>query len=312
MMSWLLLYGNSYSEIQRDQAGRIAALWPVAPTRVTPFREEVPSTNGRKRYGPLKYKIDGQTIVDAADLLHIRGLGFDGTVGYSVVARARQCIALGISQENFSASMVGNSCQFGGVLSTPVQIDETQKTEIREAIEGLHQGADQVGKFLVLGGDFKYARLGMSMEDAEWIASRKFQKSEIAMFFGLPPHKIGDLERATFANVESEELNYYKSALRHHLINFEQACNRSLVPSLERSQQFVEFSLDGFLRGDSAGRAALYQALFQLGAISSNEIRAKENLNPVPGGDVLWIPLNMAPAETTAALAKLNLQEKDV
>jgi HK97 family phage portal protein len=289
----LLLWGNAYAEIERDAFGRPFALWPLTPDRVTPFRE----TDGRLRYR-VRNEQGGETILEMRDVLHIPGLGFDGLTGYSVIAKARESIGVGVAAEKFGASFFGNGSTFGGVFSHPGKLSPLAKENFTRSIEARHQGIDKAHKFILVEEGMKYESIGIHPTDAQFLETRKFQVTEVARWFQIPPHKIGDLERATFTNIEEQNLDYYRSGLRRWLVRWEQELNRKLVASSERNLQFAEHLVEGFLRGNSTARSEFYSKMFGIGALSINDIRALENQNPIgPDGDTHFIPLNFTTVE---------------
>ncbi len=289
-----LTWGNGYAEIERDAMNRPAALWPITPDRVTPIRQD----------GRLKYRVTNPSardvILEAANTLHIPGLGFDGEQGYSVIHQARESIGLGLATERFGATFFGNGSTFGGVISWPQGVSATDQAvkSFKEMIESRHTGVDRAHKFLQLYQGAKYDRLGIPPNDAQFLETRKFQVEEIARWFKLPPHKIGAMEHATFSNIEHQDLEYYKSCLRAWLVRWEQEINRKCIASTERNLQFVEHLVEGFLRGDLQSRYSAYAVGRQWGWLSANRICEFENLDPLPkGGDVFLVPQNMAPAD---------------
>jgi len=293
MQAHALMWGNGYAEIQRDGAGRAVGYWPLTPDRVTPWRDD---------RGALLYRVQNaggrETRVDPENMIHIPGMGWDGIQGYSVIAKARESMGLGLAAERFGATFFGNGSTFGGIITYPemkTSITELYLENNRKAIEARHQGIDRAHRFLTLYGGAKYEKLGIPPNDAQFLETRVFQIRDVARWFKLPPHKLGDLADATYSNVEQMDLAYFKSCLRPWLELWEQELSRKLIPSLERNQQFIEHVREGFLSADTQGRAEFYGKLFSVGAITINEIRDKENLDPIPGGDTPFVPLNMMP-----------------
>lgn len=290
-----LTWGGGYSEIERDGGNGPVALWPLTPDRVTPFRRGVDT--------PLQYRVTNgrgtpDTILDARDMLHIPGLGWDGTRGYSVIEKARESIGLGLAAERFGAKFYGNGSTFGGVLSYPgPRPQELSEKNYVESLKGTNQGVDRSFGILSVYNGSKFERLGVPPNDAQFLESRQFQVTEIARWFNIPPHKIGDLERATFSNIEQQDLDYYKTTLVSWLETWEQELTSKLVPSSERNIQFIEHMAEGFLRGDSAGRSEFYSKRFNTASITPNDIRESENQNPLVGGDRAFVPMNMLPLD---------------
>jgi HK97 family phage portal protein len=287
-----LTWGNGYAEIERDTVGRPKYLWPLTPDRVHPDRDA----------GKLVYRVSNNsgrdTTLEAQDVLHIPGLGWDGTQGYGVIAKARESVALGIAAERFGGKFYGNGSTFGGTLTHPTKFSTPQAREnFEKALRNRSQGVDRAHGLLLLEEGITYQQLGIPPDQAQFLESRQFQITEIARWFNVPPHKIGDLSRATFSNIEQQNIEYVQTTLIYWFEAWEQELMRKLISPLERNQQFIEHVVEGLLRGDSQGRAALQSAEFNIGALTPNESRALANRNSVPGGDRPFVPLSMIPLD---------------
>ncbi len=288
-----LTWGNGYAEIERDKAGRPRYLWPITPDRVSAIRD----TKGR-----LIYRVGNDkgvdTVFDAADMLHVPGLGWDGVSGYGVIAKARESVSLGIASEKFGGKFYGNGSTFGGTITHPTRFaTPTARENFEKALRSRNQGVDRAHNLLLLEEGMTYTQIGIPPDQAQFLESRQFQITEIARWFNVPPHKIGDLSRATFSNIEQQNIEYLQTTLIHWLETWEQELMRKLISPLERNQQFIEHVVEGLLRGDSVGRAALQTAEFNIGALTSNEARGLSNRDPVTGGDRPFVPLNMIPLD---------------
>jgi len=296
LQAHVLTWGNGYAEIERDQGGRPVALWPLTPDRVQPFREE---RSLRLRYRVRNAAGLSDVVIEAPDMLHVPGLGYDGTCGYSVIAKARESIGLGLATERFGGTFFGQGSTFGGVLEHPKQLGEIAQKKLRASINERHQGVDRAHRFLILEEGMQYKRLGIPPNDAQFLETRKFQIAEVARWFNMPPHKLRDLERATFSNIEHQNIEWVVDTLRNWLVRWEQEINRKLVASTERNIQFAEHLVDGLLRGDIASRYAAYAIGRQWGWLSADDVREKENMNPLPdgSGQQYLVPLNMVPAD---------------
>jgi HK97 family phage portal protein len=293
LQAHLLTWGNAYAEIERSQDGRVKYLWPLTPDRVAPFRDE--------RTLRLKYRVASTTgpdiIFSSDDILHVPGLGYDGMAGYSVIAKARESIGLGMATERFGGTFFGNGSTFGGALVHPKGLSDKARKNLTDSLEARHQGVDRAHRFLVLEEGMTYERFGIPPNDAQFLETRKFQITEIARWFQIPPHKLGDLERATFSNIEHQSLDYYKSCLRKWLVRWEQEINRKLISPSERNIQFAEHNLEGLLRGDQKSRFDAYAVGRQWGWLTANNILRLENMDPLgPEGDMTLVPHNMMPA----------------
>lgn len=292
LQAHLELRGNAYAEIERDGRGRPIALWPQIPTRV-----EVRQADD----GDLFYRIQdgkgGHRDVSGANMLHLRGLSSDGIMGLSTIGLQREAVGMALAAEKYGATFFANDAQPRGVLMHPASLDEQASKNIRDSWQKRQTGDDR-HKVAVLEEGMKYVPMGMTNEDAQFLETRKFQRGEIASIFRIPPHKIGDLERATFSNIEQQAIEYVVDALLPRLRRWEQALERVLLAETEQQGMLIEFLVDGLLRGDLASRYAAYAVGRQWGWLSINDVREKENMNRIPGkgGDDYIVPLNQGPA----------------
>ena len=281
-----LLSGNAYAFIEYDRAGRIKALWPLISTDVQKVRTGD---------GLIEYHVEGRTLLPT-EVMHVKGLSYDGLLGLSPIAYARAAMGLAGAAEKFGSLFFGNGTNLGGFITMPGKMsDETfnrLKTQFRENFTGL-KNAHGV-PILEEGGT--YTKLGIAPEDAQFLETRKFQRSEIAAIYRVPPHMIGDLEHATFSNIEHQSIEYLQRTLTPWLVRIEQAMRTSLLLPEERNEYLIEHDTANFLRGDTLSRMQAYQAAVQAGIMTRNECRVRDNLTPLPGGDELLQPLNMQPA----------------
>jgi len=285
-----LLWGNSYAEIVRNGYGEIVELWPISPDRVRPYRE-----NAQVLY---EISIDGEKVILPREkVLHIPGLGFDGMVGYSVVAMARKSFGLGMALETFGALYFGQGTHVGRVLSHPGKLDDKARTNIRESFSGTSEGLAKAHKLMILEEGMKLEKIGIPPEDSQFLESRTFQISEIARWFNLPVHKLKEMTKSSFNNIAQEQISFVTDSIMPVLIGLEQAYNMQLLSKDERYKQklFTRHNVDGLLRGDPAARAEYYRTMFGIGAMSINMIAEKEGFDPIEGGDERFIPLNMLP-----------------
>lgn len=292
MMVHLLLWGNAYAEIEADSRGRVTALWPLLAGNMLNI------TRGADGL-VYEYQLPNGQIqkIPGFALLHLRGLGVNGYFGLSPIALARQAIGLGLAAEQFGAGFFGNGAQLSGILKHPMKLTDEAETSLRESWAALYKGLDNAHRIAVLEEGMEYERIGIPPEDAQFLETRKFQVTEIARMYNLPPHKIGDLERATFSNIEHENMDFVTRSVRPWLIRWEMGIAQQLMTAAERARYFAEFLVDGLLRGDTTARYGAYAVGRQNGWLSANDIRRLENMNPVEGGDVYLVPLNMIPAD---------------
>ena len=306
LMTHLLLWGNAYAQIIRNGKGEVIALYPLMPNRMVVDRD----TKGRLYYQYTTSTEDAPTMkgvtvnLPPSDVLHIPGLGFDGLVGYSPIAMAKNAIGMAIACEEYGAKFFANGAAPGGVLEHPGTIKDPQR--VRESWQSTFGGSGNSNKIAVLEEGMKYTPIGISPEQAQFLETRKFQVNEIARIFRVPPHMVGDLEKSSFSNIEQQSLEFVKYTLDPWVIRWEQTIHRSLLLPDEKSQYFVKFNLEGLLRGDYQSRMNGYAIGRQNGWMSANDIRELENLDRIPaeeGGDLYLINGNMLPLKNAGAFA---------
>src|SRR6478735_1984187 len=303
---------GGFAEIERNGANQPTALWPLTPDRVDPFLEKTTLPNGRYR-SKLRYRIDGddQYIIEASDMIHIRGLGYDGYCAYPVIDKARQAIGIALAAERYAGAFFGNNSNLGGLLMAEnPDLDETQAKEIQDRIEKVHKGPDRAWRLLVLGAGFKYSRTGITPSESQLDKVRDGQVVEVARFFNFPVHKLKNLDRATNNNIEQQDLEYYKGHQLTWITNWEGELNRKLVPSLEVGQQFFKHNATASLRGDAVARTALYSALLDRGVFCADDVLELEDQNPQPNGQgkIYLVQGAMVPKDKVQALADATIE----
>lgn len=289
-MAQILLWGNFYGEIEWDQRGEVMALWPLPAWRMKA---------GWSRQGKVyELWLDGQPPETFPDyqILHVPGFGYDGVKGKSMISLAREAVGLGLSTQRYGSAFFNSGARPGGVLEHPGQLGDEAHKRLKESWEDRHQGLSGAQRLAILEEGMKYTALSIPPDDAQFLETRKFQRSEIAGIFRVPPHMIGDLERATFSNIEQQSIDFYRNTLQPWLKRWEQRLMRSLLVGNERERYFVEFLADALLRADTQARYQAYAVGRQWGWLSVNDIRQRENLNPVDGGEDYLTPLNMIEA----------------
>jgi len=296
LMGHLALWGNAFAEIERDNAGRVIGLWPLRPDRMTVKRDE------RGLLYIYRIGTTGQEVaLRQRNVMHIRGLSSDGVIGYSPIRLAREAIGLTLATEEFGARFFGNGSRPGGVLQHPGKLSEEASKRLKKSWEEMHQGLTQAHRVAILEEGMTWQQVGIPPEDAQFLETRKFQVTEIARIFHVPPHMLADLERSTFSNIEHQGIEFVVHTMRPWLVCWEQAMYRDLFLPTERQTYFTEFLVDGLLRGDTESRYRAYATGRQWGWLSANDVRELENMNPVEGGDTYLIPLNMIPADTAGS-----------
>ena len=314
LMTHLLLWGNAYAQIIRNGKGEVIALYPLMPNKMTVDRDE----NGQLYYTYQRASEEAHTMEGTSvklkpyDVLHIPGLGFDGLVGYSPIAMAKNAIGMAIACEEFGAKFFANGAAPSGVLEHPGTLKDPKR--VRDAWQSQFGGSSNSGKVAVLEEGMKYTPISISPEQAQFLETRKFQINEIARIFRVPPHMVGDLEKSSFSNIEQQSLEFVKYTLDPWVIRWEQSMQRALFTTDEKSEFFIKFNLEGLLRGDYQSRMNGYAIARQNGWMSTNDIRELENLDLIPdelGGNLYLINGNMLPLANAGAFANINNDKEE-
>ena len=315
LMSHLLIWGNAYAQIIRDGAGRVLGLYPLLPDKMDVQRDDrgniyyVYSRNSDenpmfKEYGDIRLK--------AEEVLHIPGLGFDGLIGYSPIAMAKNAVGMTLACEEYGASFFANGANPGGVLEHPGVLKDPSK--VRESWNSVYRGVNNAHKIAVLEEGMKYQQIGIPPEEAQFLETRKFQINEIARLYRIPPHMIGDLDKSSFSNIEQQSLEFVKYTLDPWVIRWEQSLQRSLLLPGEKGKYFIKLNVDGLLRGDYQSRMNGYAVGRQNGWFSANDIREMENMNPIPdeeGGNLYLINGAMTKLADAGAFAKTDTGQQN-
>lgn len=315
LITHLLLWGNAYSQIIRDFSGRVVGLYPLLPDKVTVNRDD----GGEIFYTYTTFSGENPNVkksktvtLKRQDVLHVHGLGFDGLVGYSPIAMAKNAIGMSIACEDFGASFFANGARPSGILEHPGIIKDPEK--LRESWQSTYGGAENTGKVVVLEEGMKYQQISIPPDDAQYLETRKFQIAEIARIFRVPLHLLNDLERATFSNIEHQSLEFVVYSLMPWIVRWEQALNKSLFSPSERGKFFVKFNVDGLLRGDYQSRVDGYVKLIQNGVLSVNDVREMEDLNPISdaeGGNLHLVNGNVAKLSQAGAAYEKKAGDAD-
>lgn len=310
LMSHLLIWGNAYAQILRDRSGQVIGLYPLLPDQMSVHRSE----KGKLFYVYNRYEEDnpnfqekGSVVLSQEEVLHIPGLGFDGLIGYSPIALAKNAVGMTLACEEYGASFFGNGANPGGVLEHPGILKDPAK--VRDSWNAVYQGTRNAHKVAVLEEGMSYKQIGIPPEEAQFLETRKFQINEIARLFRIPPHMVGDLEKSSFSNIEQQSLEFVKYTLDPWVVRFEQALKKSLLLPEEKKTHFIKFNVDGLLRGDYQSRMNGYAIGRQNGWLSTNDIRELEELNPISpeeGGDLYLINGNMTKLKDAGGFMKTN------
>lgn len=314
LMCHLLLWGNAYAQIIRNGKGEIIGLYPLMPNKMTVDRDEF----GNLYYEYRRTQEDAPTtqgsvvILKPSDVWHIPGLGFDGLIGYSPIAMAKNAIGMAVACEEYGARFFANGAAPGGVLEHPSVVKDPER--LRKSWNAVYQGSSNSHRIAVLEEGVKYQPIGISPEQAQFLDTRKFQINEIARLFRVPPHMVGDLEKSSFSNIEQQSLEFVKYTLDPWVVRFEQSMHRALLNDDEKQVYFFKFNVDGLLRGDYQSRMNGYAIGRQNGWMSANDIRELENLDRIPadeGGDLYLINGNMLKMTDAGAWAEQYINKED-
>ncbi len=312
LMTHLLIWGNAYAQIIRNGRGEVIALYPLMANRMKVDRDN----DGNLYYQytlieseeskDVKNVQEKKLRMSPHDVLHIPGLGFDGLIGYSPLATAKNSIGLMLACEDYGSNFFANGATPGGVLEHPGVLKDPAR--VRENWTESFSGSN-AHKVAVLEEGMKYTPLSISPNEAQFLDTRKFQLDEIARIFRVPPHLIGDLDHSTFSNIEQQSLEFVTYTLQPWLIRWEQGLNRALLSDDEKGDYFVKFSVDGLLRGDYASRMSGYATARQNGWMSSNDIRRLEDMDMIPdedGGNLYLVNGSMTKLADAGAFANKN------
>ncbi len=281
-LTHMLLWGNFYAQIIRNGKGEVIGLYPLMPDRMQVDRDD----KGRIYY---EYTLtsddpDGKkkssAVLKPEDVLHVPGLSFDGLVGYSPIAMAKNAIGLSIASEEYGSKWYANGAAPSGVLEHPGTLKDPSK--VRESWTQTFGGSSNSNKVAVLEEGMKYTPISINPSEAQFLDTRKFQVTEICRIFRVPPHMVADLDKSSFSNIEQQSLEYVQYTLRPWLTRLEQAMSRRLFTEEEKKKYFFRFNVDGLLRGDYQSRMNGYAIGIQNGFLSPNDCRSLEDLDLIP------------------------------
>ena len=291
MQAHVLLRGNAYALIVRSR-GQVVGLLPLQPERM-----EVRQADDLRLTYRYSRRDGGRVDLAAADVLHLVGLTLDGVHGLSPIAYARESIGLSLAMEGHGSTLFRNGARPSAALRHPSHVTQEAAVRLRESMDAFRVGGEREGKTLILEEGMDYQPITMSAEDTQWIESRKFSRTDIAMFFGVPPHMIGDTEKSTSwgTGIEQQSIGFVSFTLEDHLTMWEERIALSLLG--EDPRLYARFNRAALVRGDIKSRWEAHVKSLQWGVHSPNEIRALEDENPRDGGDIYYPPPNMAATE---------------
>jgi HK97 family phage portal protein len=293
LMSHLLIYGNAFSQILRDGRGQVVGLYPLLPSRMDVDRDE----NGSIIY--IYHSDKGSVRLTKWSVLHIPALGFDGLVGYSPIAMAKNTIGTALAVEEYGSKFFANGATPGGVLEFPGPVKDVNR--VKETWNAGYQGTENAHRTALLEEGAHFVPMSIPPEQAQFLETRKFTTNEICRLFKVPPHLVGDLEHATFSNIEHQSIDFVTHSVRPWVARWEQSLQQALILPSEQGKVFIKFNVDGLLRGDYASRMQGYATARQNGWLSANDIRELEDMNNIPkeqGGDEYLVNGSMIPILT--------------
>jgi len=298
LMGHMLLRGNAYVYIARHRDHDVIELVPLNPARM--WLEQVSDYELVYHYT----RFDGvQVDFSQFEIMHMRGLSTDGVLGLSPIGAAREAIGLAAQSERHAAKLFANGARLGGVLSTDQVLGEEPIARLREQFEKLFAGVDNAHKTVVLEQGLQWTKVGMTAEEGQFIESRKFSRSEIAMFFGVPPHMLGDVDKSTSwgSGIEQQAIGFITNTLLPWIEVWQQAIWKDLIMPTGDKDRCAKFDPEPFIRGDFETRQRGLDMMLKAGVISPNEWRKKEGMNPRPGGEGFVNPgIEGPPAQTGA------------
>lgn len=282
----LCLNGNFYAQIIRNRAGAVLELIPLIASNVTKYRLDDNSIIFTYNNGKTTYELRQEEVFE------IIGFSKDGWTGMSPIQYQRDSLGLSKSAENYGARFFKNNATPPMVVKIPQKLTKDQYENMRESWQKAHSG-DNAHKIAIIdqGGDI--SKVGLSNSDSQFLETRQFQKSEICGMYRVPPHLVADLSKSSFSNISEQSQELVKYTLQPYISRIEKSIKKQLLKEDERQKYFAKFNVDGLLRGDIKSRFESYTAGRNMGVYSANEIREKEDMNPIEGGDTYLIPLNM-------------------
>lgn len=296
MVVTVLLHGNAYARIEFDTPGYS----PRALHYKHPRQTEVIKSGGK-----LYYRFWGDAkVYQDYEVIHLRGLCLDdnGVMGLSVLAAHRENLGTGLAAQRGGARFYENGAKVAGALETDKQLSQDAADRLRKNFGAIYGGADNAGKVVVLEEGLKFKTISLPPADAQFLDTRKFTAREVASIFRVPAHKMGDLERSTNNNIEQQGIDYVQNCLQPWVVAIEQEYRLKLLRTREQETHYFRHNLAALLRADATGRGNFYAKLFSVGALSPNEIRELEEMNPADGGDRRFVQVNMMPLDKVDAI----------
>jgi len=286
-MAHLLTWGNAYAEKEYDVAGRVIALWPIHPSRVTPFRVRL------EKWYRIQIPNAAEVELPASHIFALHGLSFDGLVGVSPLTYCREVYGSALATQEYANRYYSGDANPGGVLSHPNRLGDEAYNRLKASIEKEHMGLERKHRFMLLEEGLKWEKIGLSPQDSQMLESRKFSVEEIARIYRIPLHKIQSMDRATFSNIEHQSIEYVTNTISPWTVRWEEAITQQLLNN--ETQFYPKFLMAALLRGDIKSRFEAYAVGRQWGWYNVDEIRELEDMNPLPNktGKTYLVPSNM-------------------
>lgn len=293
LVNHIMTYGNAYAQIIRNGLNQVVSLHLLLPDRMDVQRDTL---TGKIIYIYTDEYLQIHTL-QKYEVLHIPGLGFDGLVGYSPIAMARNALGLSMAAEEYGSKFFANGGNPSGVLEHPATLKgEGSAKKIRENWTAIYGGSSNSNRTAVLEEGMTYKPISIPPEQAQFLETRKFQVTEICRIYRVPPHMVADLEKSSFSNIEQQSLEFITNTITPWLVRIEQVLTLALLAPAERSKYLIKFNVNAMLRGDTTARASFYNTMRQNGIYSPNDIRELEDMNRIPteeGGDAYLVNGNM-------------------
>jgi HK97 family phage portal protein len=285
MMTHLLLYGNAYAVIIRNGGARPIELKICDPESVEPIKSQDD--------GLVYYKTKSG-MYSSKEILHIVGFSYDGIKGKSPIQACQQALSIGMASQQFGSNFFGRGANLAGVLEHPARLSDDAANRLRESFAQRFSGINNSHKTAVLEEGVKFKPIGLPLADLQYIETRRFSTEEVARLYRVPLHLLQDLSKSSFNNIEQQSLEFAKYSLMPYLRNWESELYRKLLADREQSTHFFKFNTKELLRSDANSRADYYRKMFEIGALSPNEIRNLEDMNKIQNGNDHYVPLNLS------------------
>lgn len=291
MLRRALLCGNAYAEIERDASGRPLWLWPIDSERVRVERDE--------QTRQVVYRISDQSssvTLAAADVFHLKGPGGDGLTGFSMIRYAAESVGLGLAMDEFGSSFFGNGAHVSLVIKHPNKLSDQALEHLKQSLAEKNSGKKSLSPMVIEEG-MSIEKMGVPPEEAQFLESRKWQVLDIARWYRMPPHKLGILDRATYTNIEQSAIEFVSDAIIPWCVRLEQEADLKLYGRNNHGVCYTKLNVGAILRGDMKSRYDSYAVGRQWGWLSANDVLDMEDSNPIPGGDIYMVPVNMTTPE---------------